>query len=287
MGQGQDVTTWFITGSSGGLGRALTEHVLAAGHQVVATARDTAAVDDLTTAYPRTAAAVRLDVTDRESIRTAVAAAEDRFGGIDVLVNNAGYGYTAAVEEGEEAAVDRLFATNFFGPVALVKAALPGMRRRGKGLIINISSVGARITLPGGGYYSAAKAALEGLSGSLRKEVEPLGLRVMVVEPGSFRTDFRGRSADRSSTTIGAYDEVLGRTGGRALGPQRGEPARAAAAILTAAEAAEPPRLLLLGSDALGGFHSAAAELAREVERFESLTRSTDAEPGRLTARER
>lgn len=281
------MTTWFITGSSGGLGRALTEHVLAAGHQVVATARDTAAVDDLTTAYPRTAAAVRLDVTDRESIRTAVAAAEDRFGGIDVLVNNAGYGYTAAVEEGEEAAVDRLFATNFFGPVALVKAALPGMRRRGKGLIINISSVGARITLPGGGYYSAAKAALEGLSGSLRKEVEPLGLRVMVVEPGSFRTDFRGRSADRSSTTIGAYDEVLGRTGGRALGPQRGEPARAAAAILTAAEAAEPPRLLLLGSDALGGFHSAAAELAREVERFESLTRSTDAEPGRLTARER
>lgn len=281
------MTTWFITGSSGGLGRALTEHLLAAGHQVVATARDTAAVDDLTTAYPRTAAAVRLDVTDRESIRTAVAAAEDRFGGIDVLVNNAGYGYTAAVEEGEEGAVDRLFATNFFGPVAVVKAALPGMRRRGKGLIINVSSVGARITLPGGGYYSAAKAALEGLSGSLRKEVEPLGLRVMVVEPGSFRTDFRGRSADRSSTTIGAYDEVLGRTGGRALGPQRGEPARAAAAILTAAEAAEPPRLLLLGSDALGGFHSAAAELAREVERFESLARSTDAEPGRLTARER
>ena len=272
------MTTWMITGSSGGLGRALAEHVLAAGHQVVATARDTAAVNDLTTAYPQTAVAVRLDVTDQESIRTAVGAAEDRFGGIDVLVNNAGYGYTAAVEEGEDDAVARLFATNFFGPVALIKTALPGMRRRGTGLIINVSSVGARITLPGGGYYSAVKAALEGLSGSLDKEVEQFGLRVMVVEPGSFRTDFRGRSADRSSTTIDAYDQVLGRTDGQALGPQRGEPAKAAAAILTAAQSAKPPRLLLLGTDALSGFRAAAAEQALDVERFEPLTRSTDAD---------
>jgi NAD(P)-dependent dehydrogenase (short-subunit alcohol dehydrogenase family) len=272
------MTTWMITGSSGGLGRALAEHVLAAWHQVVVTARDTAAVSDLTTAYPRTAVAVRLDVTDQESVRIAVAEAEDRFGGIDVLVNNAGYGYTAAVEEGEDDAVARLFATNFFGPVALIKTALPGMRRRGTGLIINVSSVGARITLPGGGYYSAVKAALEGLSGSLGNEVEHLGLRVMVVEPGSFRTDFRGRSADRSSTTIAAYDQVLGRTEGQTLGPQRGEPAKAAAAILSAAEAAEPPRLLLLGTDALSGFRSAAAEQAQDVERFEPLTRSTDAD---------
>ncbi|MYW96164.1 SDR family NAD(P)-dependent oxidoreductase [Amycolatopsis rubida] len=271
------MTTWLITGASSGLGRALAAHVLASGHEVVATARDTSAIDDLKAAYPETAMAVPLDVTDTSSVHAAVEAAEERFSGIDVLVNNAGYGYTAAVEEGEDEAVSRLFATNFFGPVALIKAALPGMRHRGHGLIVNISSVGARITIPGGGYYSAAKAALEGLSGSLRKEVEPLGLRVMVVEPGSFRTDFRGRSADRSGIRIDAYDEVLGRAGSSALGPQRGAPDKAAAAILRAAEAAEPPKLLLLGSDALDGFHAAAADAAHDVGRFEQLSRSTDA----------
>ena len=209
------MTTWLITGASSGLGRALAGHVLATGHQVVATARNTSALESLQSAYPDTAMVAPVDVTDASSIDAAVTAAEQRFHGIDVLVNNAGYGYTAAVEEGEDEAVAHLFATDFFGPVALIKAALPGMRHREKGLIVNISSVGARITIPGGGYYSAAKAALEGLSGSLRKEVEPLGLRVMVVEPGSFRTDFRGRSADRSHVRIGAYDQVLGRTGTR------------------------------------------------------------------------
>jgi NAD(P)-dependent dehydrogenase (short-subunit alcohol dehydrogenase family) len=178
---------------------------------------------------------------------------------------------------GEDQAVARLFATNFFGPVAVIKAALPGMRRRRKGLIVNISSVGARITIPGGGYYSAAKAALEGLSGSLRKEVEPLGLRVMVVEPGSLRTDFRGRSAERSGIRIDAYDRVIGRTGGFALGPQRGEPENAATAIVRAAQDAEPPKLLVLGSDALAGFRASAAEDARDVDRFEPLSHSTDA----------
>jgi NAD(P)-dependent dehydrogenase (short-subunit alcohol dehydrogenase family) len=271
------MTTWLITGASSGLGRALAEHVLATGHQVVATARNTSALDDLQAAYPQTAMVAPLDVTDPSSIDAAVTAAEERFAGIDVLVNNAGYGYTAAVEEGEDEAVARLFATSFFGPVAVIKAALPGMRRRGEGLIVNISSVGARITIPGGGYYSAAKAALEGLSGSLRKEVEPLGLHVMVVEPGSFRTDFRGRSAEHSSIRIGAYDQALGRTGAPVLTPQRGAPDKAAAAILQAAEEGEPPKLLLLGSDALGGFRAAADDAARDVERFERLSCSTDA----------
>jgi NAD(P)-dependent dehydrogenase (short-subunit alcohol dehydrogenase family) len=270
--------TWFITGASSGLGRALAEHALRTGHQVVATARDTAAIDDLRRDHPDAALTLSLDVTDRTSIGAAVAAAEQRFGSIDVLVNNAGYGYTAAVEEGEDDAVERLFATDFFGPATLIKAALPGMRAAGTGTIVNISSVGARITIPGGGYYSAAKAALEGLSGSLRKEVEPFGLRVLVVEPGSFRTEFRGRSADRSDNRIDAYDEVLGRTGETSLGEQRGDPAKAAAAILAAVEHSEPPRLLLLGTDALGGFHAAADEAARDVERFEHLTRSTDRE---------
>jgi NAD(P)-dependent dehydrogenase (short-subunit alcohol dehydrogenase family) len=273
------MTTWLITGASSGLGRALAGHVLATGHQVVATGRNTSALEGLQSAYPDTAMAVPVDVTDASSIDAAVTAAEQRFHGIDVLVNNAGYGYTAAVEEGEDEAVARLFATDFFGPVALIKAALPGMRHRGKGLIVNISSAGARITIPGGGYYAAAKAALEGLSGSLRKEVEPLGLRVMVVEPGSFRTDFRGRSADRSRVRIGAYGQVLGRTGTPALSPQRGAPDKAAAAIVQAAEDTEPPKLLLLGSDALDGFRAAADDAARDTGRFEQLSRSTDATP--------
>lgn len=271
------MTTWLITGASSGLGRALAEHVLSAGHQVVATGRDIGALDDIRASHPATSMIAALDVTDPSSIDAAVREAEERFSGIDVLVNNAGYGYTAAVEEGEDQAVARLFATNFFGQVAVIKAALPGMRRRGKGLIVNISSVGARITIPGGGYYSAAKAALEGLSGSLRKEVEPLGLRVMVVEPGSLRTDFRGRSADRSSIRIDAYDQVLGRIGDYALSPQRGAPGKAAIAILRAAEDAEPPKLLVLGSDALAGFRAAADDDARDVDRFEQLSRSTDA----------
>jgi NAD(P)-dependent dehydrogenase (short-subunit alcohol dehydrogenase family) len=271
--------TWLITGASSGLGRALAEHVLTAGHQVVATARSTSSLDDLRTAYPETAFITTLDVTDPRSIDAAVNAAEERFGCISVLVNNAGYGYTAAIEEGEEEAVARLFATNFFGPVAMIKAVLPGMRRHRNGLIINISSVGARVTIPGGGYYSAAKAALEAVSGSLRKEIEPLGLHVMVVEPGSFRTDFRGRSADRSTVQMDAYDRILGRTGGPLLSPQRGSPKKAAAAILQAVEDTEPPMLLVLGSDALAGFRAAAAETADDVNRFDQLSRSTDATP--------
>jgi NADP-dependent 3-hydroxy acid dehydrogenase YdfG len=153
------MATWMITGTSSGLGRALAEQALAAGHQVVATARDPHAVRDLEEARPGAAVAIRLDVTDHASVATAVEAAERRFGTIDVFVNNAGYGYTAAVEEGEADAVAELFATNFTGPVALIKAVLPGMRARRSGLIVNVSSVGAKVTLPGGGYYSAAKAA--------------------------------------------------------------------------------------------------------------------------------
>ena len=273
------MSTWMITGSSSGLGRALAEEVLAAGHNVVATARNASAVQDLADRYPDHAAAVSLDVTDTAALPDAVHAAERAFAGVDVLVNNAGYGYVAAVEEGEDDAVDRLFATNFLGPVALIKEVLPGMRARGSGTIVNVSSVGARTTIPGGGYYSAAKAALEGLSGSLRREVEPLGLHVMVVEPGSFRTDFRGRSAERSARTIAAYDSVLGRDGSSPPSPQRGDPAKAARAILAAVGARRPPRLLLLGSDALEGFQAHADVEHDDTNRFMDLTLSTDADP--------
>src|ERR1700722_11354606 len=197
--------TWFITGCSTGLGRALAAAVLDRGDNAVVTARDAAAVRDLAGQYPGTALALSLDVTDGAQVVSAARAAEERFGGIDVLVNNAGYGYRAAVEEGDDADVKQLFATNFFGPVTLIKAVLPGMRARRSGAIVNISSIGARRTPEGSGYYSATKAALEGLSGSLRKELAPLGITVMAVEPGAFRTDFSGRSLAQSGTVIADY----------------------------------------------------------------------------------
>ncbi|HWL76500.1 oxidoreductase [Microbacterium sp.] len=271
------MATWMITGTSKGLGRDIAEEALARGHRVVATARDPKSIRDLEGKHPDRVLTVRVDVTDPASIVDAVAAAEARFGGVDVLVNNAGYGYTAAVEEGENDAVAEQFATNFTGPVTLIKAVLPGMRARRSGLIVNISSIGAKITLPGGGYYSAAKAALEAVSGSLRKEVASLGIRVMVVEPGSLRTDFRGGSARKSEVHIADYDEALGRNGDTALGPQRGDPKKAAHAILKAAAAAEPPALLLLGSDAFEGYSAFARAEQHDVARFEALSRSTDA----------
>jgi NAD(P)-dependent dehydrogenase (short-subunit alcohol dehydrogenase family) len=183
--------TWLITGCSTGLGRHLAEAVLARGYNAIVTARDATKVQDLVDANPDTALALALDVTEDTQVTNAVQQAEERFGGVDVLVNNAGYGYRAAVEEGEEPEVATLFATNFFGPVAMIKAVLPGMRARRNGAIVNISSIGARISPPGSGYYSATKAALEALSASLRRELEPLGITVTVVEPGGFRTDFR------------------------------------------------------------------------------------------------
>src|SRR6185437_13108068 len=198
-------------GSSSGLGRALAESVLEAGHNAVLTARNPDAVEDLVDAHAGSALAVALDVTDSAQVAAAVRAGEERFGGIDVLVNNAGYGYRAAVEEGDEADVATLFATNVFGPVALIKAVLPGMRARRNGAIVNISSIGARICPPGSGYYAASKAALEGMSSSLRKELDPLGIAVMVVEPGGFRTDFAGRSLQQSAEAIADYADTAGR----------------------------------------------------------------------------
>jgi NAD(P)-dependent dehydrogenase (short-subunit alcohol dehydrogenase family) len=172
------MSTWLITGCSTGLGRHLAQAVLEHGHNAVVTARDAAKVQDLVDARPGTGLALALDVTDTARVEAAARQAEERFGGVDVLVNNAGYGYRAAVEEGDEAEVASLFATNFFGPVAMIKALLPGMRARRHGAIVNISSIGARISPPGSGYYSASKAALEGMSASLRKKVGPLGISV-------------------------------------------------------------------------------------------------------------
>ena len=272
------MSTWLITGCSTGLGRALAQAVLDAGHNAVVTARDAAKVSDLAEGHPDTALALALDVTDPAQVTQAMQAAEERFGEIDVLVNNAGYGYRAAVEEGDEADVQTLFATNLFGPVAMIKAVLPGMRARGRGAIVNISSIGARISPAGSGYYAATKAALEALSASMDKELRPLGISVIVVEPGAFRTDFAGRSLQQASKPIADYADTAGRRRKEhdtVHGTQPNDPVLGARAMIAAVEAADPPSFLLLGQDALAGFRHASDALTAQVDAWEQTSSST------------
>jgi NAD(P)-dependent dehydrogenase (short-subunit alcohol dehydrogenase family) len=273
------MSTWLITGCSTGLGRALAEAVLARGHRAAVTARDTTTLQDLVTAHPDRAHALPLDVTDPAQVTAAVQEAEQRFDGIDVLVNNAGYGYRAAVEEADDADVQRLFATNFHGAVAVIKAALPGMRARRSGTIVNISSIGAVVRAPGSGYYVATKAALEAMTGSLRKELRPLGITAMSVEPGGFRTDFAGRSLVQSAEAIADYADTAGRRrkeNDTAHGNQPGDPAKAAAALITAVESAEPPELLLLGTDAVAAAGASLDAQRAELEAWREVSASTD-----------
>jgi NAD(P)-dependent dehydrogenase (short-subunit alcohol dehydrogenase family) len=273
------MSTWLITGCSTGLGRQLAQAVLEHGYNAIVTARDAAKVQDLVDAYPETGLALALDVTDRAQVDAAVRQAEEHFGSVDVLVNNAGYGYRAAVEEGDEPEVATLFATNFFGPVAMIKAVLPGMRARRHGAIVNISSIGARISPPGSGYYAASKSALEAMSASLRKEVAPLGITVTAVEPGGFRTDFAGRSLQQSREAIADYADTAGRrrieNDTATHGNQPGDPVRAAQAIIAVVESPEPPLLLLLGADALGAFRAVVEAQRSELDAWETTTLST------------
>jgi NAD(P)-dependent dehydrogenase (short-subunit alcohol dehydrogenase family) len=220
-----------------------------------------------------------LDVTNPEQVASTVRQAQERFGGIDVLVNNAGYGYRAAVEEGDDAEVRTLFETHFFGTVAMIKAVLPGMRTRRSGAIVNISSIGATVTPVGSGYYAAAKAAVEGMSGALRGELAPLGIAVTVVEPGAFRTDFAGRSLVQSATIIDDYADTAGKRrkeNDTMDGNQAGDPAKAGAAIITAVESSEPPAFLLLGPDALAIYRYVAEGRASEIGKWEKLTSGTN-----------
>lgn len=273
------MTTWFITGCSTGLGRAFAEAVLAHGHQAVVTARDVSTVADLVDAHPETTLAVALDVTDDAQVTAAVRAAEERFGGVDVLVNNAGYGYRSAVEEGDDADVRQLFETHVFGSVRTIKAVLPGMRARRSGTIVNLSSIGARICPEGSGYYAAVKAAIEALTLSLRKEVAPLGITAMVIEPGAFRTDFAGRSLTQSSVPIADYADTAGKRRKEhdtVHGTQNGDPARAAATLIEVVESGHAPYMLLLGNDCSDGFRAALDALRTEVDEWESVSRSTD-----------
>jgi NAD(P)-dependent dehydrogenase (short-subunit alcohol dehydrogenase family) len=272
------MTTWLITGCSTGLGRALAQEVLAHGENAVVTARNADAVKDIVADFPETALALPLDVTDRQQIRLAVEQAQSRFGGIDVLVNNAGYGYRAAVEEADDADVRQLFDTNLFGAVDMIKAVLPDMRAKGAGAILNISSIGARISPAGSGYYSATKAALEGLSGSLHKELQPLGISVTAIEPGAFRTDFAGRSLTQSAAAMPDYAETAGKRRKEhdtVHGTQPGDPAKAAKAIIAVVESPTPPSLLVLGADAFGAFGAVADAQRAELDQWRELSLST------------
>jgi NAD(P)-dependent dehydrogenase (short-subunit alcohol dehydrogenase family) len=273
------MSTWLITGCSTGLGRALAEAVVTAGHNAVVTARDVRKVDDLAVDDAERVVALALDVTDNAQITNAVTKAEEKFGGIDVLVNNAGYGYRAAVEEGDDSDIRTLFETQFFGAVAMIKAVLPGMRARRSGAIVNISTIGVQIMPVGSGYYAASKAALEALSGALYSELRPLGISVTVVEPGAFRTDFAGRSLTQSTTVIDDYAETAGKRRKEhdtMHGTQPGDPAKAAQAIIAAVESDEPPAFLLLGKDALSSYRRLAAARLDTVQAWEHLTTSTD-----------
>jgi NAD(P)-dependent dehydrogenase (short-subunit alcohol dehydrogenase family) len=271
--------TWLITGCSTGLGRALAEAVLAAGQNAVVTARDAGKVADLATNNTDRVLPLALDVTDSTQVTDAVSQAEEKFGHIDVLVNNAGYGYRAAVEEGDESDIRQLFETQFFGAVAMIKAVLPGMRARRSGAIVNISTIGVQIMPAGSGYYAASKAALEAMSGALHGELKPLGISVTVIEPGGFRTDFAGRSLTQSSTVIDDYAETAGKRRKEhdtAHGTQPGDPAKAAKAIIAAVESDERPAFLLLGNDALNTYRRINEAKLDTINKWEHLSTSTD-----------
>ncbi|SES35674.1 NADP-dependent 3-hydroxy acid dehydrogenase YdfG [Lentzea xinjiangensis] len=271
------MATWFITGCSTGFGRHIAEHLLDTGHRVVATARNTAKIADL--ASQGEVLPLELDVTNPAQVRSAVARAEEEFGGIDVLVNNAGSGYFAAVEESEPDAVRRMFDVNFFAAADVITAVLPGMRRRRSGVIVNLTSIGGLEGFESVGHYCASKFALEGLSDALRKEVAPLGIGVMTVEPSAFRTEWAGSAAepaeviDDYAPTAGAARQAYRDS----IGKQAGDPALAARALVRAVESPTPPQRLLLGNEA---YDTALAKLDRMRAEFtaqESTARGVDA----------
>ncbi|NEC63260.1 oxidoreductase [Streptomyces sp. SID9727] len=269
---------WLITGASSGFGRSIAEAALAAGDTVVATARRPEALDALVAAHPDRAVAVRLDVTDTARIADVVADTVLWYGRIDVLVNNAGMGLVGAVEETTDRELRDLMDLHFFGPAALVRAVLPHMRRDGSGAVVQMSSMGGRFTFPGVGGYSATKFALEGLSEALAAEVAPHGIKVLIVEPGSFRTGFAGGGALRQSAPLDAYADSVGpvRSGlPDSDGKQEGDPARAAAAILAALDAGDTPLRLPLGNDATDAVLGALDASRAEVLAWEKLSRST------------
>ena len=275
----RDNPVWLITGCSTGFGRELAKLVLERGWRAVVTARDPSKLADLAEGHKDRALVLQLDVTDRKQIADVVVQSQKHFGRIDALVNNAGYGYLAAIEEGEDDAVRAMFETNVFGLVDMTKAVLPLMRAQKGGIIVNISSIGGITSFAATGYYHGTKYAVEGISESLAIEVKPLGIDVLVVEPGPFRTNWAGPSIKQSATRIDAYEETAGgrrrQTAARS-GNQAGDPVRAAQAIIDAALSDNPPLRLLLGKTALELARKKVALLTHDFDAWEKTTIGAD-----------
>jgi len=277
---------WFITGCSSGFGRELVKAVIAHGWRVVATARNPATIADLVAGHEDRALALTLDVTKPAEIETAVAEALKRFGRIDVLVNNAGYGYACSVEEGDEAAIRAMFDTNVFGLAAITRKVLPILRAQGSGAIVNLSSQAGLAGNAGTGYYAASKFAVEGLSDALAKEVEPFGVKVLLVEPGPFQTEFTHSLASTASTLPAYADTVAIRIDRLRNSSNRpGDPARAAEAIITAVTATETPHRLVLGANALREARAKLETMKRDFDSWEQVTLDADYPESRAASR--
>ena len=271
--------TWFITGASTGFGRLLAEEVLKSGAKVIATARKIDTILDLEEKFPGQAKAFALDVTDYPQIASVVAQATASYGPVDVLVNNAGYGVAGAIEEVTEDEFMPMFQTNVFGLIHVTQTFLPHFRKQGSGHILNLSSIAGLAASPGLGYYNATKFAVEGLSEALAAELAPLGIRVTIVEPGPFRTDFLGRSSVLAETVIPDYDATSGNTRRYfvdQVGKQRGDPLRAVHAMMAVVDSPNPPLRLLLGSVALQRLRTKLASLQQEIAAWESTTLGAD-----------
>lgn len=267
---------WFITGSSTGFGRELAEQVLERGEKVVATARNVADVEDLVEKYPETARAVKLDVTKADEIKSSVESAINEFGKIDVLVNNAGYGLGGGIEEPSEEQIRRQFETNVFGVIHLMREVLPIMREQKRGHILNLSSIGGFRSGPSIGYYTATKFALEALSEALSKEVEHLGIKVTLIEPGGFRTDFAGRSFEQPENRIADYttSERIDKIGDYD-GKQDGDPVKAVAAMIKVVDAENPPLRLPLGADAVKGMEEKMEAVRQNIDEWREVAVNT------------
>jgi NAD(P)-dependent dehydrogenase (short-subunit alcohol dehydrogenase family) len=277
-----DAKVFFITGASSGFGRAIAMAAAEAGHTVIGTVRDRVAGDKIEAMGAGRIHATTLDVTDIDAIPTVVAAAESAFGPIDVLINNAGYGHEGILEESPLAEMRRQFEVNVFGAVAVAKAFLPKFRERRRGFIVNVTSMGGLMTMPGIAYYCGSKFALQGISEVMRSEMAPFGVHVTTLCPGSFRTDWAGRSMVRSERSVADYDELFEPIRKARLeksGRQLGDPAKLATAVLRLIESDNPPPQLLMGSDALKLVRDKLARMTQEIDAWEQLSASTDGEP--------
>jgi NAD(P)-dependent dehydrogenase (short-subunit alcohol dehydrogenase family) len=275
----QKTPVWFITGCSTGFGRDLASAVLARGWRAVVTARDASRVEDIAKTHPASALALSLDVTNDRQIADAVAQAKSKFGTIDVLVNNAGYGYQSAIEEGEDKKIRAQFDANVFGLFAVTRAVLPIMRAAKTGYIMNITSVAGYVGFPGSGYYAATKHAVEGFSDSLAAEVKPLGIRVTCVAPGPFRTDWAGRSLIQTKGQISDYaDTAYARMKATAekTGTQPGDPMRAAEAMIALTESQNPPRHIVLGAFGMENVTKKLKFALTEIEAWHDVSLKTD-----------